>query len=243
MEKRGSEFADASISVSQRYFAAVMAAGGIPLALPCTISKELAAEYINRADGVLLTGGEDVQTKIYAPDLPAEIAAKAGPPEPERDILELHLIDEVFRQRKPLLAICRGHQILNVALGGTLIVDIPTQVPGAINHRQMDRKGEPVHSVTLTRDSDLAKCLCCEQLHVNSTHHQAIGKVAAALQPVAKSEDGIIEAMELKNKTMLPFLLSVQFHPERLFDRYKEFIKIFESFVGASAALTSRTKI
>jgi putative glutamine amidotransferase len=230
-ESKGSEFADAAISVSNRYFAAIIAAGGLPVVLPCTRSKDLVAEYVGRADGVLLTGGDDVQTKYYAPDMPPELAKKAGPPEPERDLLELALVEQVFLQRKPLLAICRGHQILNVALGGTLIVDIPTQVPDALNHRQMNRKGEPVHSVALTPHSDLAKCVEREELEVNSTHHQAVGKIAESLTPVAKSNDGIIEAMELKDKSRLPFLISVQFHPERLFDRYPEFSNLFRTFV------------
>ena len=232
-EKKGIEFDDASISVSNRYFHAVIAAGGIPVTLPCTDSKELVAEYVARTDGVLLTGGDDVQPQLYAENLSPALAKKMGPTEPERDVLELNLIDEVFRQQKPLLAICRGHQILNVALGGTLIVDIPTQIPDALDHRQMQRKCDPVHSVALTPDSDLAKCVNGEKLDVNSTHHQAVGEIAEPLRAVAISADGIVEAMELKDKTMLPFLVSVQFHPERLFDRYKHFGKLFSSFVDA----------
>jgi putative glutamine amidotransferase len=172
--------------------------------------------------------------------MPKSLADKAGPPEPERDVAELQIIDEVFAQRKPLLAICRGHQILNVALGGTLIVDIPTQLPGPVNHRQMERKMEPVHSVTLTPQSQLAKVTGKQKLNVNSTHHQAIGEIAGLLESTALSEDGIIEAMELKDKTLLPFMVSVQFHPERLYDRYKEFSKLFNAFVGSCADAHSK---
>ena len=239
-ERKGTEFADASISLSNRYFDAIIAAGGVPLALPCVTSKKLVADYVSRADGLLLTGGDDVEPKLYTSKLSKKLAGKMGPTEPERDVLELMLIDEVFRQHKPLLAICRGHQILNVALGGTLIVDIPTQMPEALNHRQMEKKCEPVHSVALTPDSDLAKCTGVRRLNVNSTHHQAVGKIAAALQPVGKSADGIIEAMELKNKNTLPFMVSVQFHPERLFDRYAEFGKLFKSFVRACGDLPQK---
>ena len=160
--------------------------------------------------------------------------------EPERDILELQMIDEVFRQQKPLLAICRGCQILNVALGGTLIVDIPTQVPAAINHQRTDLKGDKVHEVSLTPDSLLAKVTGERTLGVNSTHHQAVGRVARPFRVTAKSPDGIIEALELKMPGLLPYLLAVQFHPERLVDRYKEFLEIFKSFVCAS---TSAKKI
>src|SRR5688572_17229286 len=166
-EHKGVEFDDSSISLSNRYSEAVASAGGIPVVIPCLQSPKAIAEAVSRCDGVILSGGDDVQTKIYAPEMPEELARKAGPAEPERDILELMLVDEAFRQRKPLLAICRGHQVLNVALGGTLIVDIGTQVPDALNHRRMDRKNEPVHSVQLTPESDLSKWLGCKTLNVN----------------------------------------------------------------------------
>jgi putative glutamine amidotransferase len=233
-QRKGIEFSDASISLSNRYTEAVIHAGGIPAIAPCTASKELIAEYVRRSNGVLLTGGDDVQPKIYSPKLSGKLAEKVGPVEPERDVLELQMIDEVFRQRKPLLAICRGHQILNVALGGTLIVDIPTQVSGALNHRRMDMKGEKVHEVALTPDSLLSKVTGKQTLGVNSTHHQAVGHVAKPLRVTAKSSDGIIEALELKTRGMLPYLLAVQFHPERLADRYEEFLQIFRSFICAS---------
>ncbi|MFN7140971.1 MAG: gamma-glutamyl-gamma-aminobutyrate hydrolase family protein [Limisphaerales bacterium] len=235
-ESKGAEFGDSSISLSNRYFNAILKGGGMPLCMPLLDSPELVAEYVSRCDGVLLTGGGDVQTQIYAPDLSASLARKAIEQEPERDVLELLLIKEVFRQGKPLLAICRGHQILNVALGGTLIVDIPTEVPNALDHRRMDRKNEPVHSVQLTEDSDLSKCFNSRRLEVNSTHHQAVGQVADALQVVARSDDGIIEGMELKDRTMLPFLISVQFHPERLIDENKKFVNLFRYLVSACVA-------
>jgi putative glutamine amidotransferase len=240
-QRKGVEFSDASISLSNRYAQAIIAAGGIPLIVPCTASRDLIAEYICRSDGVMLTGGDDVQPKIYSPKLSAKLAKTISAVEPERDVLELQMIDEIFRQRKPLLAICRGHQILNVALGGTLIVDIPTQVSGALNHRRMDAKGDKVHEVALTPDSLLAKITGERTLGVNSTHHQSVGRVAKPLRVTAKSSDGIIEALELKMPRLLPYLLAVQFHPERLVDRYKEFLQIFRSFVGSCSS--ARKKI
>jgi len=239
-DPEGPEFTDPSISVSNRYFEAVIHAGGLPFSIPCTASRQLIAEYVGLADGVLATGGDDIQTELYAPGLEKEIAAKAKAPDRLRDMFDLLLIDEVFRQRKPLLAICRGHQMLNVALGGTLIVDIPSQVPGALEHRRMDRKNGAVHTVQLTADSDLSKCLGCRRIRVNSTHHQAVGKVADALQVVGTSADGIVEAMELKDKSMLPFLISSQFHPERMFDRNKKFGNLFKRFIETSAAISRK---
>lgn len=230
----GTEFADASISMSNRYTQAINDAGGMPLVLPVTTTREQLAELVRRADGVLLTGGEDIELKHYAPDTPPELAAKLGEVEPERDVLEFALVDEVFRQRKPLLCICRGHQMLNVALGGTLIVDLPTQLPGGLAHKQVERKFELVHEVTLAADSQLAALLGRTATGTNSTHHQAVARVAEALRVTGTTADGVVETMELKDPVRLPFLQSVQFHPERLYDRHPHFAELFRAFVRAA---------
>jgi len=233
--KEGGEFADFTTNVSYRYSNALQAAGGLPVSLPCLAGKTLIREYVRRCTGVMLTGGEDVRPALHTERMPAALKGKTWPHEPERDVMEQILIEEVFRQKKPLLAICRGHQMLNVALGGTLFLDIPTQCPGTLNHRQMDRRCEPVHGVQLAETSLLANLCGCKTLQVNSTHHQAVKRVAAPLKVTGRSDDGITEVMELKDGRVLPFLLSVQFHPERLFDRYAEFGKMFAGFVAACA--------
>jgi putative glutamine amidotransferase len=233
-ERKGAEFADASISLSNRYTEAVLAGGGLPQILPSTTARAIVAEYVQRSDGVLLTGGDDIQPHLYAKEIAPDLAAKVGGIEPERDTWEQLLVEEVFAQRKPLLGICRGHQMINVALGGTLIVDIPTQVPGALPHKQMDRKSDPVHDISIKPGSLFARITGVEKIAVNSTHHQAIGETAEALHVTGTSSDGIVEVTELKDAERLPFFLTVQFHPERLLDRYKMFLKIFESFVQAA---------
>jgi putative glutamine amidotransferase len=237
IEKKGDEFGDLSISPSETYQQVLMGTGAIPWALPATLSRDLIAECVRRSGGVLLTGGEDVDPRIYTDDLPPALRERVTvtPDGGERDLRELLLIDEVFRQRKPLLAICRGHQVLNVALGGTLIADIGTQMPEAMAHRRMDRRSEIVHQVTLTETGLLAKIAGGKSLGVNSTHHQAVGRVAPPLQVIARSDDGVIESMQLKPSParMLPFLLSVQFHPERLADRYPAHRAIFAAFTQA----------
>src|SRR5216110_378343 len=178
-DKHGVEFKDASLSLSLNYPRAVLAGGGVPQILPCLPEREFVAEAVRNCDGVVLTGGDDVQPELYAKDsLPPQLQKTVSPAAPERDLFELMLIDEVFRQRKPLLAICRGHQMLNIALGGTLVVDIPTQRPTAINHGRMDKRGEVVHEVQLTRQSLLSKITGKRTLGVNSTHHQAVDRVA-----------------------------------------------------------------
>jgi putative glutamine amidotransferase len=234
-ERKGAEFADSSVSVSNRYADAVIAGGGLPLIFPATTSPAVIAEAVQRCDGVLMTGGDDIDPKLYDPDMPGALAKKAGPLEPERDVWEKSLIAEVFAQSKPLFGICRGHQMLNVALGGTLVVDIATQLPDALNHRRMDKKTEPVHDVKVEPDSLLARLAGRESFGVNSTHHQAIGKLAPQLRVVAQSSDGVIEALELKDAGQGPFLLTVQFHPERLIDRNAVFGQIFNGFVEACA--------
>jgi putative glutamine amidotransferase len=239
-ERKGAEFADASISLSNRYTEAILAGGGLPQILPPTTSRAVVAEFVRRSDGVMLTGGDDIEPKLYAKDLPADLAAKVGGIEPERDNWEKMLVEEAFEQRKPLLGICRGMQMINVALGGTLIVDIPTQVPGALHHKQMERKSDPVHDISIQPGSLFARITGVEKIAVNSTHHQAIGRIAEALHVTGTSSDGIVEVAELKDESRLPFFLTVQFHPERLLDRYKIFLKIFESFAGA--AHRSRSK-
>jgi putative glutamine amidotransferase len=239
VEEEGAEFHDRSISLSEAYPRAIAQAGGIPLTLPVGKSRQLIAECVRRSDGILLTGGDDIEPRLYAEGLPAALRRTVGasPDGGERDLRELLLIDEVFAQRKPLLAICRGHQLLNVALGGTLIVDIPTQIPNALNHRRMDRRSEKVHEVRLTPESLLAKITGGRTLGVNSTHHQAVGRVAEPLQATAISGDGVVEGMELKGEVAgwLPFLLTTQFHPERLMDRYPEHGAIFHAFTHACA--------
>ena len=235
IEKRGAEFHDLSVSLSVKYENAVLAAGGIPVTTPTTTDRRMLAEVVRRADGVLLTGGDDINPNLYDKNLPRAVRKTVGatPDGGGRDWRELVLIDEIFRQRKPLLAICRGHQLLNIALGGRLIADIRRQLPGALNHQRMDKADELVHEVPLTSGSLLANIVRKRILGVNSTHHQAVLEPAEPLMAVARTRDGIVEAMELKPDAgrRMPFLLSVQFHPERLTGRYAEHRAIFRRFV------------
>ncbi len=244
IEKRGIEFHDLSVSLSMKYESAVTRAGGIPVVTPITHDRALLAEAIRRVDGVLLTGGDDINPDLYEPKLPANIrkTVETTPDGGGRDLLELMLIDEIFRQRKPLLAICRGHQLMNVALGGRLVADIRSQVPGALNHQRLDRAGELVHEVTLTAGSLMAKITGTQVLGVNSSHHQAVCQPAEPLVATGRSHDGIVEVMEFKPeaKKLLPFFLSVQFHPERLAGRHSQHSAIFQKFTEVSARESKR---
>jgi putative glutamine amidotransferase len=239
-EREGAEFADWSLSLSNRYTDALIAAGALPVVLPASASPEVIAEAVRRSDGVLLTGGDDIDPKCYASKLPEALARTSLVHDTARDSWEKLLIEQVFQQRKPLFGICRGQQMLNVALGGSLLLDIPSQVPNALNHNQMARKTEPVHTVTVVADSLLAKIAGATTWGVNSTHHQAVGRVAGWLRAVAHSADGVIEALELKDPGQLPFLLTVQFHPERMVDGKAVFLQLFRSFVQAAARRNER---
>ena len=237
-EDKGAEFDDYSLSLSMNYPLALKAAGAMPWMLPCHPEAQFVAEAVRRVDGVLLTGGDDVDPKLYTRRLPAGVRKTVHPAHPDRDSFELLLIREVMRQRKPLLCICRGHQILNVALGGTLFADIPMQITRAMNHSRTDRKDRVVHEVVCEPGSMLAKIAGKRRMGVNSSHHQAVARLAGKLRITAASSDGVVEAMELADNAtdLLPYLLAVQFHPERLFARHAEHLELFKSFVRACSS-------
>jgi putative glutamine amidotransferase len=236
-ELRGVEFSDLSVSLSLRYEQAVLAAGGLPLIGPATIDRRLLAESVRRVDGVLLTGGDDINPYLYETKLPRSIrkTVNTTPDGGKRDTAELMLIAEIFRQQKPVLAICRGHQLMHVAFGGKLIVDIPQQAPSAVNHRQVSKAFSIVHDAELKPGSAIAKITGKRRLGVNSTHHQAIREPVDPFLATARSRDGLVEAMELKPEFAgaVPYFLGVQFHPERLLEKGNHYLEIFRSFVKA----------
>ena len=236
-EEKGVEFYDYSLSLSQTYLDSVVMAGGLPVLPSCAPSSKAVAEYVRRCDGVMLTGGDDIQPELYCDEIPARLKKTLSRVDPKRDLLETLIVQEVFRQQKPLLAICRGHQLLNIALGGTLFIDIPTQVKTDLNHSELKKKDRFVHEVALEPGSLLEAAFGRNCFSVNSSHHQAVDRVAAPLRVTGRSPDGVVEVMELRpeDSGLLPYLLSVQFHPERLVREHEEFVELFRSFTSACA--------
>lgn len=208
------------------YFEAVRRAGGIPLIIPPIEEAEL-IRIAELADGLLLCGGGDIHPAFYGEEPVDDWLVRV---ELERDRLEIYLTRKFLELGKPILGICRGLQVLNVAAGGTLFQDISHQRPNSTRHSFMPPHYPPdyvAHSVSISPNSTLASILGCSFLGVNSRHHQAVKEVAPGFRAVAWAEDGLVEAIEREGES--PFTLGVQWHPEN-FPNYP-MAKIFEAFI------------
>ena len=201
--------------------------GGSPFFVPLQLSDDALRAIYERMDGLLLAGGEDVHPREFG----EEVAPYCGEIDETRDQVELRLARWALRERKPILAICRGIQVLNVAAGGSLLQDIETQHPDPMAHRWNEAaKGDRWHPIVAAEGSRLARALGTTQLEVNSAHHQALKALGADLVVSARSADEIVEAVEGTNGS---FVLGVQFHPERMLEREPRAHGIFRDFVTA----------
>lgn len=206
------------------FVAGLEAAGAIPVILPIA-AAETAQAYISRVDALVLAGGQDVSPLLYG----EEPHLKVGRTYPLRDAFEVALIEEAYRQRKPILAVCRGLQILNVAFGGTLYQDLESQnAETVVLHNQKTMPTMPTHTIQVASGSQLSKILGTKAV-VNSYHHQAVKVLADKFKPVAWSSDGIIEAFESADSQQ--FVLAVQWHPETMIDTYDSMQSLFNHFV------------
>lgn len=220
-----------AVAANQAYLDAVRLAGGYPVILPPLHHRQGLEETLERVDGLLFTGGRDVDPAHYGQPI-------FGPSvhiEPERDAFELPLAALAFERDVPVLAICRGCQVLNVALGGSLWQDLPSQRPSEIAHMQKAPRDAITHRVEVSRASYLAQLLGVtngDAVHTNSFHHQAAREVPNVLVPVAYAPDGTIEAVEAPGRT---FTIGVQWHPEHLVLEHEPHRRLFEAFVEAAA--------
>lgn len=225
--------------LSRSYTRAVEAAGGMAIILaPQLPAIDQLAELL---DGLLLSGGADMDPARYGDDT---VHGETYGVDEERDAFELAIFDAMLERDKPVFGICRGIQVLNVALGGTLIQDIASEHPGAteIGHRQYERKladSDIGHHVSATGDQ-LFPIFENGSLGVNSFHHQAIRDLAPKLEAVAYSPDGLIEAVAMSSN---PAIFGVQWHPELMFERHPEHLKPFVRLVEAATARKLATAV
>ncbi len=217
--------------MNQRYVHAVMAAGGVPVLVPLLAEDPATLrEIYDRLDGVLVPGGVDIDPAYYR----AGRHELLGQLDPARDTSELVLTRWAVKDGKPFLGLCRGLQVLNVALGGTLWQDLGEERPESLKHDYFPNAGwardHLAHPVEITADTRLAEALGAGALHVNSMHHQGIHELGYRLRPTAYSPDGLIEAAEV---TGGGFVLGVQWHPE-MFSEGDRSIGVFTAFVDAA---------
>jgi putative glutamine amidotransferase len=197
--------------VNSPYVRSVVAAGGVPLILSPLMGASVAGRALAGIDGLLLTGGEDMDPAWYG----AQPSPLLSPPSRDRDIFELALFAMARQLELPILGICRGIQLVNVALGGSLYQDLPTERPGVTEHNPAADRAARSHAVRLTQGSRAAEALGTTELKVNSFHHQGVRELAPGLVATGWSEDGLIEAAEGGPDS--PWLLAVQWHPEEMY--------------------------
>lgn len=213
--------------VGQAYIDVIANAGAIPLIIPIGMKNDPLPSLVSRLDGLLLSGGGDIHPRFFkGKDHPRIYGVSEA-----RDQLELNLIDLLLGVNKPLLAICRGIQVLNVAFGGSLYTHIEDQLPGALKHDRFS--GHPrdqiAHSVSLACGSLLHKIFGVDEVPVNSLHHQGINQVGEGLEAIAFAPDGLVEGVVVEGER---FALGVQWHPECLPDN-PQMQALFSAFVEA----------
>ncbi len=209
------------------YMKGIEEAGGIPIMLPLTTDEDILLRLADSFDGFLFTGGHDINPQLYGEEAGDLCGALCN----ERDVMESILFRRVLELDKPAFGICRGLQLFNVLLGGTLYQDIPTQLSEShVIHKQNPPYSEPSHKVSIKKDTLLYEIFQTDYLSVNSYHHQGIKKIAEQLVPIAIAEDGLIEAVYMPGKK---FLLAVQWHPEFSYNVDDYNAKLFLQFVNA----------
>ena len=217
-----------TIGCNQDYISAVRASGGVPVLLPRGLSEDDIAVVVGELDGLLLSGGGDVHSLLYG----EEPHPKTKLQDPARDAMEFALVHAALERDLPLLGICRGIQVINVALGGTLIQDIPAQVRGACKHYSQGLAVLLLHSVTIEENTLLARLLGVQSLAVNSWHHQAPDRIGDGLRINCRAADGVIEGLE--SSTGKP-VLALQCHPEECVPTYPQFQVVFDWLVEEAA--------
>jgi putative glutamine amidotransferase len=225
-----------SFGTNLPYLESITAAGGLPVLVPLNLSNEDLDLLLQRLDGILFTGGYDIDPRLYG----SRSHPKVEGVDTGRDRVEVRLVRELLHSGKPFFGICRGCQLINVVLGGTLYADLPDQFHGDIQH---DNHAHPrnflAHNVKIQNGSRLESILTANPVGVNSLHHQGVNRLAHELKISAISSDGLVEAFELLHH---PFGLAVQWHPEEL-QEHEPMQALFKAFVQSCLLANSRSAI
>ena len=212
------------IEINNTYVNAVLESGGIPLIIPIIKVFNDINQYLDLLDGMIFTGGEDVSSLSFGEEPIKEVDTICT----ARDKHELELFKRAYERNLPILGICRGLQIINTGLGGTLYQDINIQLPNSLGHLCTHNVHQGYHTITILEDSMLYNFLKEEKLVVNSQHHQSVKALGRDLKITSKTRDGVVESIESTNKK---WVLGVQFHPEAMIDEDNNFIDLFRYFM------------
>ena len=216
---------DQRLNVHGAYGIAIERSGGVPLVLPYIESEAMIDAFVELCDGFLFTGGADVDPCYYG----EEKKDTCGETEPNRDKLEMAVLSRAFESGKPIMGICRGLQIINVAMGGKLYQDIPTEFESELLHKQTEGQNEPSHPIFVEEGTPLYSVVGKKEMVGNTFHHQAIKVLSDGLAVSARASDGIIEAVYAPDKK---YLRAYQWHPERLY-RFEDNKALFDEFINA----------
>jgi len=214
----------------QAYINGVEQAGGKAVALDLVTTEKEAKKVLKELDGIVFTGGEDIDPSCYG----EEVLPECGEINEERDVSDMLLAKAAIEMNKAVLGICRGQQLINVAEGGSLYQDIPSQIGTDVEHVDPAEEDFVWHTVTVDKDSLLYNAMQTTELEGNSWHHQCVKELGKGFVAKAYTEDGVIESIQMEGKK---FVLGVQFHPEWHIDPYygdEEYIAIFEALVNAA---------
>ncbi|WP_163538712.1 gamma-glutamyl-gamma-aminobutyrate hydrolase family protein [Gracilibacillus sp. YIM 98692] len=214
-----------SYNIHEKHIQAVIKAGGVPVIIP-TGTNEMTEVWVRICHGIILSSGEDIDPNTFG----ANPSPKIQKTNKKRDFTEVELVKNALKQGKPILGLCRGATMLNVALGGTVIQDIETNNTKAMKHNQQATRPEPTHYIQIDETSELYQIIGSSNILVNSMHHQAIDQIAPNLKKTAVAPDGVIEAVEGTDKTS-PMLMGIQWHPEEMAGEDPIMQRLFDRFV------------
>lgn len=200
--------------------------GGFPVMLPLTTDQKELSQVLSICDGIIFTGGQDIEPALYH----TRKSDECGPCCKERDKMEAYLFERAMFQDKPVLGICRGIQLMNVMLGGTLYQDLKKEHPSMVEHLMKALYDRPIHIVNVIEHTMLADLIGVGYYPVNSYHHQAIRDIAQTAEVMAVSEDGLIEAISVPGQR---FAVGVQWHPELIYTKDEKSKKLIQAFIGA----------